>query len=343
MKKDKRPTVADVAERAGVSLGTVSNVLKGVVPVSPKTRERVLKAIEELDYRQNMLAQGLRSKRAPIVGVCVPHTSIAYFSELVEAFEEVASSHNVEIMQLLSRQDSEKEYLRVKSLLNYHVGGLIIVPTMKPERTYEMIMESGVPTVVVDRAPAGAFPFDRVTFDNQSAMRRTGQELIQRGHRNILFVVHQRLLNVTVQRVAGLQEAAQSAPDKVTTTIIECADQTALIAQLSVQFSKRDRPTAIIVSNSKLATWAFRAFRVLQVKCPDDVSLVAFDEPEWADIVTPSLSVVRQPTREIAIMAWRFLLHRMARDVEGIQQIQLEAEVIFRDSVRNLRARGHSR
>jgi len=241
-------------------------------------------------------------------------------------------------MQVLSRQDSEKEYLRVKSLLNYRVGGLIIVPTMNPDRTYEMIMESGVPTVVVDRAPTGAFPFDRVTFDNHAAMRRAGQELIQRGHRNILFVVHQRHLNVTVQRVAGLQEAALAFPEKVTTTVIECADQSALTAQLSVQLSGKDRPTAVIVSNSSLATWAFRAFRVLQVKCPDDLSLVAFDEPEWADIVTPTLSVVRQPTREIAIMAWRFLLHRMARDVEGIQQIQLDAEVIFRDSVRDLRA-----
>lgn len=339
MKRDKRPTVADVAERAGVSLGTVSNVLKGVVPVSPKTREKVLKAIEELDYRQNMLAQGLRAKRAPIVGVCVPHTSITYFSELMDAFEEVASSHNVEIMQVLSRQDSEKEYHRVKSLLNYRVGGLIIVPTMNPERTYEMIMETGVPAVVVDRAPAGDFPFDRVTFDNHAAMRRAGLELIQRGHRNILFVVHQRQLNVTVQRVEGLQEAAHSSSEKVTTTVIECADQSALTAQLSAQLTRRDRPTAVIVSNSRLATWVFRAFKVLQVKCPDDLSLVAFDEPEWADIVTPTLSVVRQPTREIAIMAWRFLLHRMARDVDGIQQIQLEAEVIFRNSVLDLKTR----
>jgi LacI family transcriptional regulator len=262
---------------------------------------------------------------------------------LVDAFEEVASSHNVEILQVLSRQNSEKEYLRVKSLLNYRVGGLIIVPTMNPERTYEMIMESGVPTVVVDRAPAGMFPFDRVTFDNRSAMRQAGQGLIHRGHRNILFVVHQRHLNVTVQRVAGLQEAADSCPEEVTTAVIECADQSALTAQLSLHLRKRDRPTAIIVSNSRLAAWTFRAFRVLQVSCPDDVSLVAFDEPEWADIVTPTLSVVRQPTRDIATMAWRFLLHRMAREVDGIQEIQLEAEVVFRNSVRDLRTRAAER
>jgi LacI family transcriptional regulator len=336
MNKPKNPTVADVAVHAGVSIGTVSNVLKGVIPVSARIRERVMTAIAELDYRQNMLAQGLRSKRAPIVGLCVPHTTITYFAELVDAFEEVASNNSFEIMQVLSRQDHEKEYQRVKSLLNYRVGGLIIVPTMRPEKTYELIRQSGIATVVVDRAPTGEFPFDRVTFDNHAAMRQAGEGLIQRGHRNILFVVHQRLLNVTVQRIAGLREAADACADKVTTNVIECNDQTALTAQLSAEMRRANRPTAIIVSNSRIATWAYRAFRALQLDCPKDVSLVAFDEPEWADIVTPSLSVVRQPTREIALMAWRFLLHRISQDVDGTQEIQLNADVIFRNSVADL-------
>lgn len=336
MNNEKRPTVADVAARANVSIGTVSNVLNGIIPVSAKTRERVDQAIRELDYRQNMLAQGLRSKRAPIIGLCVPHTSITYFSELVDAFEEVASSNNVAIMQVLSRLDPEKEYQRVRSLLNYRVGGLILVPTVKPESTYEMVRESGIPTVVVDRVPDGPFPFDKVSFDNHSAMRSAGLGLIQRGHRSILFIVHQRLLNVTIQRMAGLQEAARSGPHKVQTKVIECEDQSALTAQLAIEMRRPNRPTAIIVSNSQFATWLFRALKSLQYNCPGDVSVVAFDEPGWADIMTPTLSVVRQPTRQIAMMAWRFLLHRMANEAASPQSVQLEAEVVFRDSVRDL-------
>lgn len=339
MKKEKRPTVAHVAARAGVSIGTVSNVLNGVVPVSAKTRERVNEAIRELDYRQNMLAQGLRSKRAPIVGLCVPHTSITYFAELVDAFEEVAAHQNVAIMQVLSRLDPETEYQRVKSLLNYHVGGLILVPTIRPEATYELIRDSGVPAVVVDRVSPGPFPFDRVTFDNRAAMREAGVGLVQRGHRHILFVVHQKLLNVTVQRIAALEEAAASCPERVVTTVMECGDQSSLTAQLSAVMRKAERPTAIIVSNSRLATWLFRALRALNFKCPQDVSVVAYDEPEWADIITPSLSVVRQPTREMALMAWRFLLNRMSNEVSGPQEIQLEAEVVFRNSVREVSSR----
>jgi LacI family transcriptional regulator len=94
----------------------------------------------------------------------------------------------------------------------------------------------------------------------------------------------------------------------------------------------------MIVSNSRIATWAFRAFNALQLDCPRDISLVAFDEPEWADIVTPTLSVVRQPTHDIALMAWRFLLNRMSGEVTEQQDIRLEAEVIFRNSVADISA-----
>jgi LacI family transcriptional regulator len=337
MQNEKRPTVADVAERAGVSIGTVSNVLTGIVPVKAKTRDRVAKAILDLDYRQNMLAQGLRAKRSPIVGVCVPHTSITYFSSLANAFEEVASNNDFQIMQVLSHQDPDKEYRRVKSLLNYRVGGLILVPSANPERSFEMIQKSGIAVVVVDRAPEGDFPFDRVTFNNRAAMTQIGEGLAQRGHRNILFIVHQRKLNVTQQRVAALEEVSRTFPEKVSVGVMECGDQSTLTALLSAEMRKAGAPTALIVSNSRIATWAFRAFRALQVRCPEDMSLVAFDEPEWADIVTPSLSVVRQPTHEMALMAWRFLLNRMSGIVAGQQEIRLEAEVIFRHSVADLR------
>ncbi len=333
----KRPTITDVAALAGVSVGTVSNVLNGTIPVSESRRERVMQVIQELGYSQNVLAQGLRKKRSPIVGVCVPHTSIAYFSALMEAFEEVASTAGVEIMQVLSRGDSQKEYQRVQSLLRYHVGGLLLVPTIDPEATYEIVAASGVPVVVVDRAPLENFPFDQVTFDNRGAMRQATRGLIERGHRNILFIVQQKKLIVTQQRVEGLRAAAESFSEPVVTKVVECGqDQGSLAALLAGELQRQKRPTAIIVSNSILAAWALRAFRMLRLDCPQDISLLAFDQPDWADLVTPALSVVRQPTQEIARMAWTFLMQRMRNEAEHVQQIQLEAQVIFRGSVRHL-------
>jgi LacI family transcriptional regulator len=332
----RKSTIADVASLAGVSVGTVSNVLNQTIPVSKAKRDRVLNAIQALGYSQNMLAHGLRRKRSPVVGLCVPHTSIAYFAALVDAFEEVASSNGIEIMQVLSHQDPQKEYERIQSLLKYHVGGILLVPSMEPEETYALIKASGVPVVVIDRAPQ-VFDFDRVTFDNTLAMRQATQELIDRGHRNILFIVRQRRLIVTVQRVQGLNEAAGRAPEPVTTKVLESgSDESTLTALLAIEMQKPNRPTAVVVSNSTIAVWVIRALRVLKLDCPRDVSLLTFDEPEWADLVTPNLSVVRQPTREIALMAWTFLIQRMRNEAEFVQQIQLEAKVIIRDSVRTI-------
>ena len=100
-----RPTILDVAERAGVSAGTVSNVMNGTTKVSRERQQRVQEAIDALSYTQNPLAQGLRKRRTPVIGVCVPHTSVAYFAKLVDAFEDVASSRGFGIMQILSHDD----------------------------------------------------------------------------------------------------------------------------------------------------------------------------------------------------------------------------------------------
>jgi LacI family transcriptional regulator len=330
----KKPTITDVARRAGVSVGTVSNVLNGAIKVSESRRERVMGAIRELDYTQNMLAQGLRRRRSPVIGLCVPNTSIAYFAALVDAFEEVAANHGFEIMQVLSRHDPRKERQRVNALLRYHVGGLILVPGMEPEGTYQLIADSGIPVVVVDR-PTGDYAFDEVTFDNRGAMFEAVSGLIGFGHKRILFVVKERLLSITVQRSEGLRRAADRAGPAVTATILECGDdQPTLATRLGAELKAPRPPSVIIVSNSTIAAWTLRALHGLGVSCPEEVSLIAFDEPEWADLVTPPLSVVRQPTREIARMAWACLLRRMKNEADGVQRIQLQAEVVFRDSVR---------
>jgi LacI family transcriptional regulator len=336
MEKRRAPTVADVASRAGVSLGTVSNFITGAVPVSAKTRARVAEAMEELGYRENRLAQGLRSNRVPIIGVCVPDTSITYFSALTNAFEDVASSNNFQIMQVISRHDPEREYERVESLLNYRVGGLILVPTAEPERTYELIQRSGIAAVIVDRTPSGLFPLDRVSFDNRDAMHRIAEGLFLRGHRRIAFVFRHRRLNLTQRRIKALREVAGRADLEIAAQIADCRDLAGLTNFLAEAMDSPDRPTAVILSSSTLANWIFKALKRLKLKCPEDLSVVAFDEPDWAEIVTPTLSAVRQPTLDIAQTAWRFLLDRMTGEAGRPRQCKLLSEVIFRDSVANL-------
>ena len=316
-----------------MSVGTVSNVLNDAIRVSEKRRLRVLKAIKELGYSQNLLAQGLRKRRSTMVGLCVPHTGSSYFAALVDMFEEIASDRGYEVMQVLSRHDSKKEVERIEALLKYKIGGLILVPSIEPEKTLKLVAQSGTPMVIVDRPNANP-RFDQVTFDNHGAMFEATRHLIALGHRRILFIVRQRGLLVTKHRIEGLHDAIKKSGGRATAEVFESGfDEVSLTARLSEDFRKPLPPTAIIVSNSLFAAWAIRAFRSLKIDYPKNVSLLTFDEPDWADLVTPRLSVVRQPTEAIARRAWEFLMRRMTNEFQGPQREELKAEVIFRESI----------
>lgn len=333
MVKQKSPTIMDVAKRAQVSVGTVSNVLNGTIRVSEVKRERVNKAISELGYTQNTLAHSLRKRQLPLVGLCLPFTSISYFSALVDACEGLASDRGFEIVQVLSHQDPHTELQRIKALLRYHVAGIMLLPSREPGATLDLIAAHGTPAVLVDR-PTGDARFDEVTFNNRETMMEATTRLIALGHRRILFVVRDRTLSVTVRRIEGLHAAARTAQGDVSIRVLECGhSDSEFLSRLRPELGTRHQPTAVIVSNSTLASQTLRVFRTLGVRCPDDVSLLAFDEPEWADLVSPQLSVIRQPTQAIAVTAWDLLMSRMRKEPAEVQHVELRAEVVFRESV----------
>jgi LacI family transcriptional regulator len=208
------------------------------------------------------------------------------------------------------------------------------VPTTHSDKTLDAIARSGTPLVVVDR-PVAQGRFDQVTFNNRDAMRQVARSLIALGHRRIMFVVRRRALATTRQRVAALRATVRAAASNVVITILECDsyDPAAITIRLAEALRGRDTPTAIIVSNSMFAACIFRAFESLGVRCLDDVSLLAFDQPEWADLVTPKLSVVRQPTMEIARKAWEFLIRRMDDETAPVQTAELQADLVLSASV----------
>jgi LacI family transcriptional regulator len=129
--------------------------------------------------------------------------------------------------------------------------------------------------------------------------------------------------------------ACREGPEGAVAEVMECGDdETAFKVRLAVEMRKKTAPTAIIFSNSIAGAWLVRSLRSFGLKCPDDVSLLAFDEPEWADIISPALSMVRQPTREIARKAWELLIGRMNGDAIEPRQIVLPPEPIeFRGTV----------
>jgi LacI family transcriptional regulator len=165
-------------------------------------------------------------------------------------------------------------------------------------------------------------------------MGEATRRLIALGHRRLLFVVRFPSLVITRQRIESLLEAVHAAPRPVAAEVLECGEDEMIFARrLAAVMARPEPPTAIIVSNSMIASWMIRALRSLRIPCPQQVSLLTFDEPEWADLVTPRLSIVRQPTREIARRAWQLLIRRMTDGPGDPERIELHASIELRDSV----------
>lgn len=322
----------DVARRAGVSLGTVSNVVNGRGNVLPERNRRVERAIATLGYVPNGVAQSLRRQRSHVVGLVAPSTYSAYFASLLDAFEDVAVGNGYEVMQVFSRHDPALEARRVRALLARKVDGLIMIPSGEPQATFDLIAASRVPAIVVDRVSSDA-RFDYVTLDDYSAMMQAVNALIERGHRRLLYVVRYPTLVTTRLRIEAFEATTAKARGVRTKVCVRDPTDEAFDARIRTIMARADAPTAIIASNSAIALALLRNLRTLRITCPQDVSLIAFDAPEWAEVMTPPMSVVRPPTGEIARAAWRLLLQRLRQPSRRRERVQLVADLVLRDSV----------
>jgi len=338
MRRARKPTISDVAARAKVSVGTVSHFLNGTTKVSAALRERVETAMRALGYEQNMLAHAQRRQRAAVVGISAPHVDSAYLAALIESFEDIAAIRGYQVMQVLTRRDPQVELRRVRELLRHRIAGLLLVPTYDPHETLELIHASGTPAVLVDR-PSGDPRFDEVTFNNRQVMADAVDRLIRLGHRRILFVVQSKRLSISRLRIEALNETTAAAPFAIETSVLEVGDDPERHARrLGEALSAARLPLAVVVSNSVLAARAVRALKEMGDVYPSRISLLAFEEPEWAELVSPQLSVIKQPVKAIAREAWELLLRRMNGETSPVQRLELSAEIKLRDSVRAVRS-----
>ena len=328
-----KPTILDVARTAGVSIGTVSNVLNGRANVSAPRTARVEAAVAVLGFVPNRLAQSLRGGESRVIGLCTPVTSSAYFVPLLETFENLASEQGYEIMQVLSHGDPEIELRRVRTLVGRHVDGLVLIPTHEPRAALDLVAQHGTPTVIVDQVVRDR-RFDYVAIDDRKAMREAVRHVIDLGHRHLLYIVRDMRLAIVQRRVEGFREACSATRPAVAGTVVQRdVDDGRFGGQIADALASRNPPTAIIASNSAVALATVAILQRMGVRWPRDISLLAFDEPVWANIVMPPLAVVHHPTQQVAAAAWRRLLARMQSPDQPPKRITLDTRLVPRPSL----------
>jgi LacI family transcriptional regulator len=335
--RKKIPTITDVAELAGVSVGTVSNVLNNRPSVSEARRLRVHKAIEELGFSGSMLAKGMRAQSNSLVGLCIPNTGFANLAALADTLDSRAVDANFELIQVISRYDSKRELARIRRLIAYRAAGLIIVPGLDPEPVFDYLYSTKLPTVIINRLVQNERRFDQVTIDHEKSLYEVSRKLLDWGHTDIMLAVQYPTLSVTRQRIDTLARAVNDAGGTATWRVMECGQDEKAFPQIFAETLRQGGPSVIIASNSALTQWITLAMREQGIRCPDDVSLLALEEPDWARLVEPELSAVQQPTREIARIAWDLLISRINGSSDDPVIIRCDGRINFRASVARLR------
>ena len=309
-------TIRDVAERAGVSVATVSHVINGTRKVAPETAERVRRAMEELDYHPNAVARSLRTRKTQVIGVVVSDITNPFFATLVRGAEDAALEAGYSIVVCNSDETIEKENRYVQVLRRRRVDGMLLAPVGGGENpAIWKLARQGVPFVFVDRRAPGV-EADAVLSDNVGGAYLATKHLIERGHERIGIVLGIRGATTSEERLAGYRRALEEAG-------IPLAEELVVWGGYRVEGGRRATaellsltppPTAIFSTNNLMTIGVLQELFRHGVRIPGEMGVVGFDDLEWAEMANPPLTAVAQRPHEIGHRAVRLLLERLSTE-----------------------------
>jgi DNA-binding LacI/PurR family transcriptional regulator len=309
------PSIKKVAEVAGVSVGTVSHVITGSVPVSEPLRLKVQAAIRELNYHPNHVARSLKTSRTRTLGIMVPDMTISFFPQVIRGAETAARRSGYSLLAVNSDDDCERQRELLSLLRSQRVEGILLVIAAAPTPLSQIsrILEAGIPVVCVDRVP-DRVPVDSVSVQDLDAARMGVEHLIARGYRRIAIVTGPHTLKNERRRLQGYRHALEAAGIACDEELIWQGNLRPEDVAVICRERLREitvRPDAVFATNGPTALGVLRAFRDCGLRTPDDIAFVTFDELTVDDLFTPSITTVVQPAYEIGFRAAEVLLERI--------------------------------
>lgn len=330
------PNMKQIARMANVSLGTVSHVLNDSARVRDPLRKRVLEAVEALGYQPSQLARGLRRDKTDMIGMIIPDVTNPFFPAVVRGAEDVAFSKGYRLILCNTDNDHTKELAHLKALRTYLPAGLLVIPSTFSDiaAQTESYRKAGTAVVCVDRLPR-YWGGDSVTVANEEGAYRATRFLIQMKHRQISMIAGPLHLTNARERLNGFKRAMQEAgihvsPDYIQETTF---DKHGGYQKSMTLLRMLPRPTAFFVGNDMIALGVLVAIREMGLRCPQDVSVIGFDNLDFAETTSPSLSSVHQSGYQLGATAARIVLDRVGGDSGPARHCVLETELKVRESV----------
>ncbi len=320
--------IKDVAKQAGVSVASVSRVMAGQPGVSEATRQRVLAAVQALDYRPDLAARRLRSRRTDTVGLIVSDIRNPFFTEISRAVEDVAYQNRMRVILCNADEDPEKEALYLDLMRDENVSGVILSPTL-PTLARFRLSDYPFPVVLVDRCERDTAA-DAVVLDNMDAAYRLTAHLIERGHRRIVFIYgvtsatgRQRQEGYVTAMVShGLETQAKAVPATVEAARVAASEWV----------SRRPLPDALVASNGIIVLGLTETLQAAKLRCPGQIALAGFDDLPWTRLVEPGITVIAQPTYDLGRAAIDLLLQRIAHPAQSVRRVVMRGELVERGS-----------
>lgn len=331
-------TIRDVARLAGVSNATVSAVINGKDRVSHQMQRRVEEAMKALDYHPDHMARSLKTGRSKVVGMIIPDLTNPFFVELMCGVEETARNAGYSVIFSNSNENPAQERENLAMLYSQRVGGVVLACS-DGHAAYDRMTSRRFPIVFVDRLPIAGFSGRAVVVDNTGAAYEATKHLISLGHLDIAIIAPPTDLSNGVERIEGFRKAMQEAH-------LPIRDQYFQRGDYSLESGYRcgiellcmpTPPTAIFSCNNKMTLGLMQAISERGVACPEQVSILSFDDFPWTSHFQPRLTAVAQPSHEMGRRAMRMLLSAINPESGGDDEadksvVVLKPELRVRES-----------
>lgn len=330
-------TMREVAERAGVSVTTVSHVINNSRPVNQHTRDRVEEAMRTLGYQPNVLARSLRRGVTHTIGIILPDSTNPYFAEVVRGIEDTSFDQGYSVILCNSDNDLDKEHHYTNVLVEKQVDGIIFVAAGLSSENINTLQARGVPLVLVDRQ-VPEVRVDNVLADNQHGGWLATKHLIELGHRIIGCIAGPKGVRLSSQRINGYRQAMESADISIDPYMIVEGDfqYQGGYEGAAVLFNQASPPTAIFACNDLMAIGAYRFAHENNLKIPEQLSIVGFDNVRLSAYTNPPLTTIHQSKHEMGSRAARLLIERFAdQELEPRQEI-LATNLVIRGSTASI-------
>jgi LacI family transcriptional regulator len=337
MRMTERPaTLRDVATAAGVHPATASRALNPGTRllVSEDTARRVLEAAGRLGYRPNPVARSLRTRRSNTVGVLIPDLNNPLFPPMVRGVEDVLAEHGYVALIGNTDADDQRERMVFDQMRARHVDGFVLATATLRHPILDESAQADLPVVLMNRT-AQDYPFSSVSVDNEQGVRAAVAHLASLGHTRIGHIAGPQGTSTGLARLRGFQDGMRACGLRISD------DQVTYAAAYSVEegircgaglLARRGDLTAIMAANDMVAVGCYSAFEELGVRCPEDISVVGFNDMPFIDRLRPPMSTIRFPHYQLGMEAAKLLLERIDGDGAPVKILYLAPELVVRGS-----------